>query len=128
MGMPIVAHPDSGVVLAGEFDRSNPNVGDELKQFEHKLALLQKQLGFEAFIPVFKEANGHVSIAIIPAKATAAGAVSKLGASGDRFTGSGRLVAPVPEGPDPYAEATTQEAGDMLANWFPEEAGGSNHG
>lgn len=125
--MPIVANPEPGVVLAGEFDRRHPAVQEELKQFTDRLAALQRQQGFAAFLPVASEQNGVVRISIIPIALGAPGSltaadVPALGKSlTDKFTGSGRLTPSEPAAPDPYQEAPGVDASDMLANWFPQE-------
>jgi hypothetical protein len=123
--MPIVANPEPGIVLAGEFDRSSAAARDEVQQFVQRLENLKQQQGFEAYMPIVKQAGSKVSIMIIPVALGAPGAVRD--ASGlkkaitDSFKGSGQLRAPQPERPDPYAGAADKDAGDMLSQWFQEE-------
>lgn len=126
--MPIVANPEPGIILAGEFDRSSPGAREEVQQFVQRLESLKQQLGFEAYMPIVSQAGSRVSIMIIPVALGAPGAVRD--ASGlkkaitDTFKGSGQLRAPRPSGPDPYAETGEKDASDMLSQWFPEDGNG----
>jgi hypothetical protein len=128
----IVINPEPGIVLTGEFERGAPGTREEMQQFIQQLTRLKQQQGFAAFIPVASEREGRLTLSIIAVALGAPGSVAAddvgqmsqaIGRSlGDRFTGSGRLVAPPGVGHDPYMDKKELDAGDMLANWFENDA------
>lgn len=122
--MAIVVNPEPGVVLVGEFDRADPAVTQELEVFGQRLAALQKQQGFEAFVPLIKKDARRVSITIVPCALGAAGAVTDAAGLGqlakDSFRGSGRLPQAQADALEQY-DAKAKDAADLTSGWFQDE-------
>jgi hypothetical protein len=122
--MAIVVNPEPGIVLIAEFDRNDPSAQDEVQQFSARLEALQRQQGFEAFVPIMKQDGSRLSISIVPCALNAPGSVrdaAALGLSRDSFKGSGRLQPAKPAGPDPYANTGPLDAGALSDGWFTDE-------
>lgn len=122
--MAIVVNPEPGVVLVGEFDKADPAAAQELELFGQRLLALQKQQGFEAFVPLIKKDARRLSITIIPCAPGAAGAVTDAASLGrlarDDFRGSGRLPASQADALERY-DAKGKDAADLSSSWFQDE-------
>lgn len=119
--MAIVVNPEPGVVLVGEFDKADPAAAQELELFGQRLVALQKQQGFEAFVPLIKKDARRLSITIVPCSLGAAGAITDAASLGqlaqDSFRGSGHLPPQQADALEQY-DAKGKDAADLSSSWF----------
>lgn len=66
--MAIVEPKTKGVVLSGRFDKSSPTLAGEVREFEVKLAALQKRLGFREFVHRTRTRGSIVEVDVVPAQ------------------------------------------------------------